>query len=168
MQDEGFCGGPAGQTVQFLYVPAGSQSRHDKGLRFAAGKDGGSVNAWNHARFTADFAQVGRPASIGALALLQNIVAINFFLDDLESHFGVVGIEFLSEFFFAGCGCFFLDGVDRYLRSCLEGAKIASSMRLPVISRQRARTSSGALHSSNSFFCLAQSSANWRCAPIMS
>ena len=66
MQDEGFCGGPAGQTVQFLYVSAGSQSGHHKGLRFAAGEDGGSVNAWNNARFTADFSAVGRPASIGA------------------------------------------------------------------------------------------------------
>ena len=91
----------AGEPVELLAVSRRAEGRKHQGLCFSAGEQRAAVHAGKKACFCAYRAQVHVGPAVAALAGVENIVAVHFFLQFFERHFDLRHVEFfLADFAF--------------------------------------------------------------------
>ena len=113
VKDEGLAGRATGQAVDVLHVAAGAEGGDDEGLCFTAVEDGGAVNAWKHAGVAGDGAQVRSATAVDAAAGLEDVLAVELFLDLVEGASDVVAVYvFGTELLFESSGGLLGDGFD--------------------------------------------------------
>ena len=84
MEDELLLVRAASVGIKFLRVVAGAERDERNGLRFAAGKQRGTVGAREEAHFAGDGADLFKITTIEALAALEDKLADGFLLDVVE------------------------------------------------------------------------------------
>ena len=112
VQDERLRAGTAGEAVEILGVAGGAEGDVNHALGFTALEEGGAVNAREHVGFAGDVAQIFGSAAIDALAGLEDVLAIDFFLKNFEGHADLVFVELVfADLFLHVLGAGFLEGV---------------------------------------------------------
>ena len=161
MEDEGLAGRATGEAVDVLHVAAGAEGADDEGLCFTTVEDGGAVNAWEDASVTRDGAEVRGTTTVDAATGLEDVLAVELFLDLVEGAGDVVAVDvFCAELLFEGCGGFLGDGFDRELAL---GVAVVAEGALDLLCGElfaEEATSSGVMTRSNSFFALPATAAS--------
>ncbi len=113
MKNEGLAGGATSQTINVLHITAGAECCDDKSLRFAAVEDGRTVHAGKYAGITGDGAQIRNTATVNTTTGIEDILAIELFLDFIKGAGDVVAVDvFIAELFAQGNRSFLGDSFD--------------------------------------------------------